>query len=68
MPSKSEKQLQKAVKKIVEDFELNGSDDYRRMEAAVYESTGLRLDNKSVWSLIRRVEGGTSRVSFTLDD
>ena len=61
-------QMQKAIRKIVDDFEFNGSDDYRRMDLMVQNATGLRLDNKSLWALINRAKGSTERVSFTLED
>ena len=61
-------QLQKAIRKIVDDFEVNGSDDYRRMDLMVQDVTGLRLDNKSLWALINKAKGQVERVSFTLED
>ena len=64
----TKKQQQAAVKAIVDGFVVDGTSDYKRMSAEVLSSTGLKLDNKSVWALIRRAEGTTERVSFTLDD
>lgn len=61
-------QLQAAIKAIVEGFEVNGTDDYSRMDAAVFKATKLRLDNKSLWALINRARASVERVSFTLDD
>ena len=60
--------LQAAIRKIVDEFEINGSDDYRRMDQKVQEVTGLRLDNKSLWALINKAKGQVERVSFTLED
>ena len=60
--------MQKAIRKIVDDFEFNGSDDYRRMDLMVQNVTGLRLDNKSLWALINKAKGQVERVSFTLED
>ena len=60
--------LQATIKALVEDFTVNGTDDYARMDRAVYEATKLRLDNKSLWALINRAKGTAERVSFTLDD
>lgn len=61
-------QLQATIRKLVEEFEVNGTDDYARMDHAVYEATKLRLDNKSLWALINRAKGTAERVSFTLED
>ena len=61
-------QMQKAIRKIVDDFEFNGSDDYRRMDQQVQNATGLRLDNRSLWALLNRAKGKVRRVSFTLED
>ena len=60
--------LQAAIRKIVDEFEVNGSDDYRRMDQQIQDVTGLRLDNKSLWALINKAKGQVERVSFTLDD
>ena len=59
---------QAAVKNIVAEFAVDGTTDYSRMASAVLEATGLKLDNKSVWALVRRAEGTVERVAFTLDD
>lgn len=61
------KQIKAKVQDIVDNFELDGSTDYQRMHLAVQESTGMNLDNDSVWALTRKV-GKVSRVSFSLDD
>lgn len=58
----------KKIRKIVDEFVVDGSTDYTRMDSAVRSATGVALDNKSVWGLVRRAEGTTERVSFTLDD
>lgn len=61
-------QLQKAIRKLVEEFECDGSSDYARMDQKVQEVTGLRLDNKSLWALVNKAKGQVERVSFTLED
>lgn len=61
-------QLQKKIKAIVDDFDVDGNTDYSRMDAAVKCATGLQLDNKSLWALVNRAKGQVKRVSFTLDD
>ena len=68
MAKQSVKQQQAAVKAIVDGFVVDSSTDYTRMASEVLAATGLKLDNKSVWALVRRAEGTTERVSFTLDD
>ena len=62
------KQMQEAIRKIVNTFECDGSSDYTRMDQQVQNVTGLRLDNKSLWALINRAKGTVERVSFTLED
>ena len=61
-------QLQATIKTIVDGFTVNGTDDYARMDRAVYEATNLRLDNKSLWALVNKAKGQVERVSFTLED
>lgn len=57
-----------AIKKVVEDFEVDGTTDYARMDAAILKATGVRLDNQSLWGLINRAKGaGVERISFSLD-
>lgn len=60
--------LQKKVKAVVDDFDVDGITDYSRMDAAVKQATGLQLDNKSLWALVNRAKSQVERVSFTLDD
>ena len=64
----TQKQLQATIKKIVDNFECDGTSDYTRMDAAVFEATSLRLDNKSLWALVNRAKAQIERVSFTLED
>lgn len=60
--------MQAAIRKIVDEFECDGSTDYARMDQKIQDVTGLRLDNKSLWALINKAKGITERVSFTLED
>lgn len=64
----TQKQLQAVIKKLVDEFETDGTSDYTRMDAAVYEATSLRLDNKSLWALVNRAKARVTRISFTLED
>jgi hypothetical protein len=59
--------VQQVVRNIVNNFELDGVTDYSRMYQQVLESTGLHLDNKSVWGLIRKVSK-PAQVAFELED
>lgn len=63
----SHAKLQAIIKNIVNEFVVDGTTDYRRMDEAVYEATKLRLDNKSLWALVNRAKAQIERVSFTLD-
>lgn len=64
----SDMQLQVTIKAIADNFELDGKSDYSRMDAAVTEATGLRLNNQSIWALVNRAQARVERVSFTLED
>lgn len=64
----TQKQLQATIKNIVDEFQVDGATDYSRMDAAVFEATKLRLDNKSLWALVNRAKAQVSRISFTLED
>lgn len=68
MAKHTQKQLQAIIKNIVAEFECDGTSDYARMDAAVYEATQLRLDNKSLWNLVNRAKAQVERISFTLED
>lgn len=64
----TQKQLQAIVKEVVDNFEIDGTSDYVRMDAAVFEATKLRLDNKSLWALVNRAKAQVERISFILED
>ena len=67
MASMTKKQLQAAVKEVLEDFIVDGTTDYTRMDVAIQEATSLRFDNKSVWALVDRAKASVERISFTLE-
>lgn len=62
------KQMQAAVKKVVDNFDVDGSSDYSRMDQQITAALGQRLDNKSLWALVNKATGSVERVSFTLED
>ncbi len=68
MTNMTKKQLQAAVKKVVDNFDVDGSTDYTRMDMAIQEAVGLRFDNKSIWGLVDRARASVERISFTLED
>lgn len=68
MASMTKKQLQAAVKKVVDNFNVDGSTDYTRMDMAIQEATGCRFDNKSLWALVNRAQSSVERISFSLED
>ena len=67
MASMTKKQLQAAVKEVLEDFIVDGTTDYTRMDVAIQEATSLRFDNQSVWALVDRAKASVERISFTLE-
>ena len=68
MAKHTQKQLQAIVKEVVDNFEVDGTSDYSRMDAAITKATGLRFDNKSLWALVNRAKAQVERISFTLED
>jgi hypothetical protein len=68
MAKPTAKQLQAIVKEVVDNFEVDGTSDYARMDASIHEATGLRFDNASVWALVNRAKASVERISFSLED
>ena len=59
--------MQKQIKKLVKNFELDGSSDYKRMEAEVTSIIGQVPDNDTVWGLVRKASKKAKKDKVTLD-
>lgn len=45
-------------------FELNGKDDYQRIQAAVKQAYNVKLSHKAVWALINYINESIEVIDF----
>lgn len=63
--TKPSKIQQAEIRKVIANFEKDGSSDYRRMEAELQAVLGAKPDNTFTWHCVNKVETKTMVVDFS---